>query len=726
MGLDKLLYLRGVGAEFVDCDGQLTAIHTNDRLAILQAMLAKPEIDNAIIDQQIEQLDVQPWRDFLAPFQYCFVDQAAVVLHLAEHDNRPMTITVRSAASERTSARQMQWPIDTTKLVEIGDYQTEQQRYIRYRYPLSTQIAQLTDIGIGYLQLELHIAGSQVAQGELLLAPRHTFDALYGQSQAEGRAKRPAKLSHKPWGVSVHLPSLRSDTQWGMGDLADLQGLLATLAARQCDFVVINPLHALALDKPSELSPYSPIDRRFIHPLYISIEQVPECRYVADSLTLTYQSSRNELNQSPTIEAQAVSRLKLAALYLIYQSFVQYELSVNSARAQAFELFIERGGKSLQAYIDHQADSVAAIAGENAEQFIAFMQFEVTRQLTQTQALATELGMAIGLVGDLAVGTVADGVEAAQHPQLFCAAASIGAPPDRFAARGQNWGLVPMQPWALKATGFGHFRELLASNMQHYGALRIDHIMGLLRLWWWTAQNANDPSGAYVYYDADALFAILAYESHAANCTVIGEDLGIVPDEIRTKLQQFNIYSNQLFYFTRQYDRIVSPELHQGHSLMMLANHDVPPLAAWWLSDDLHLQHSLGLITTLQLEAAEVSRDCDIQQLVKRWRSLGLLSDVSETVAFEAILPAWLSDSASSAAELFSVQLCDLLSETVSNNIPGTSTEYPNWRRRYSMTVSEISRSPLIDKLLSKIAQQRNAGASANDVSAPRGNSQSA
>lgn len=204
-----------------------------------------------------------------------------------------------------------------------------------------------------------------------------------------------------------------------MGDLADLQGLLATLAARQCDFVVINPLHALALDKPSELSPYSPIDRRFIHPLYISIEQVPECRYVADSLTLTYQSSRNELNQSPTIEAQAVSRLKLAALYLIYQSFVQYELSVNSARAQAFELFIERGGKSLQAYIDHQADSVAAIAGENAEQFIAFMQFEVTRQLTQTQALATELGMAIGLVGDLAVGTVADGVEAAQHPQLF-------------------------------------------------------------------------------------------------------------------------------------------------------------------------------------------------------------------------------------------------------------------------------------------------------------------
>lgn len=171
MGLDKLLYLRGVGAEFVDCDGQLTAIHTNDRLAILQAMLAKPEIDNAIIDQQIEQLDVQPWRDFLAPFQYCFVDQAAVVLHLAEHDNRPMTITVRSAASERTSARQMQWPIDTTKLVEIGDYQTEQQRYIRYRYPLSTQIAQLTDIGIGYLQLELHIAGSQVAQGELLLAP---------------------------------------------------------------------------------------------------------------------------------------------------------------------------------------------------------------------------------------------------------------------------------------------------------------------------------------------------------------------------------------------------------------------------------------------------------------------------------------------------------------------------------------------------------------------------
>ncbi|WP_394200241.1 4-alpha-glucanotransferase [Shewanella waksmanii] len=699
MGLDKLLYLRGVGAEFVDCSGQLTSISCQDRQAMLQAMLNVEVIDDALIAAQIDQLDVQPWRDMLPVFQHCYVDQLSLEFHLADNETRHITLEFES----RQTLQNLKIDIDHSLLQQVGDYYTETQRFVRYRYPLPQRVGYLCRDNIGYLVCHLALAGEEMAQGELLIAPNSTY-------QLTANLAKP-NVQRKPWGVSVHVPSLRSDTQWGVGDLADLQAIVNVVASQGGDFVILNPLHALSLASSNKLSPYSPIDRRFIHPLYISIEHTPEYKHHKAKLALrVLEPKRQQINASTQLDGEQVTSLKLAALYQLYLVFVSHELNTNSERALAFKAFVDQGESALAAYLEHQSTAVPHLLGDehsdnDSRQFLAYLQFEASQQLIKTQQLATAQGMSIGLVGDLAVGTLADGTEVSEQPQQFCVNASIGAPADSFAVDGQNWGLTPLDPCTLKQTGFAHFRQLLRANMGYFGALRIDHIMSLFRLWWWVNESTEQPApGAYIYYDVDNLFAILAYESHQAKCVVIGEDLGLVPEEVRQKLAQFDIYSNALFYFSYQQQHLAPPTAHPPRSLMMLANHDVAPFAAWWEEQDLQQKLSLGLLNESQFQQAKTQRAIDKSHLLGRWQELGLLANSDN---YAAILRAWLTDNAQSSAALLSVQLCDLLAEKVCINIPGTDTQYPNWRQRYPKTITEIANCRQVHGLLQTIANGR-------------------
>jgi 4-alpha-glucanotransferase len=367
-----------------------------------------------------------------------------------------------------------------------------------------------------------------------------------------------------------------------------------------------------------------------------------------------------------------------------------------------------------------------------------YLQWLSETQLQTCQQLADKLGMEIGLIRDLAIGSQRNSAEVDLNPNLFAQNASIGAPPDPLAPQGQNWGLPPMKPLQLQQSGYHHFIELLQANMAHCKALRIDHVMGLMRLWW-CAENKYLPNicetqedsksetkpsktsvqnlhgeGAYVAYPVDELFAILRLESQRNHCLVIGEDLGIVPPEIRTRMASSGLFSNALFYFEK-YDpvRFKVPQHFIPKALTMIANHDVPTLAAWWNKTDLATRSQIGLINSdEEFQRAVRERESDLIQIMHWLNDAGLLPDHWRNFnihkAFDYDLcRALLQANARSASQLVSLQLEDLCLTESPVNIPGTSTEYPNWRRKVPQNLDAIFSCVETDTLISAFVQAR-------------------
>ena len=351
---------------------------------------------------------------------------------------------------------------------------------------------------------------------------------------------------------------------------------------------------------------------------------------------------------------------------------------------------------------------------ESDPRYTLYLQWIAESQFEACQQLAQQKGMRIGLIRDLAVGGDGGGAEVNLNKDLYCELASIGAPPDPLAPQGQNWGLPPVDPNALRTSGYRHFIELLRSNMAHCGALRIDHVMALMRLWW-CPRYPGRGVGAYVHYNVDELFAILRLESVRNQCVVIGEDLGVVPPEVRTYINSSAIFSNILFYFEK-YDsfHFKKPEHYNSKALAMVANHDVPTLAAWWNGSDLHLRQSLDLIKTeeelhQQLRARREEKFQVLHWLGDQWLLPASWQGDSEGKPFDLLLCAAIFRCcARSASQMVSVQLEDLALLETPVNIPGTSSEYPNWRRRLPADTSALIDSEIGSKLLSGFSEERN------------------
>ncbi|MCZ6487930.1 MAG: 4-alpha-glucanotransferase, partial [Gammaproteobacteria bacterium] len=347
--------------------------------------------------------------------------------------------------------------------------------------------------------------------------------------------------------------------------------------------------------------------------------------------------------------------------------------------------------------------------------FHQYLQWIAGEQLEQCQALALSQGMKVGLMRDLAVGAVRGGAEVEGKQTLFCDGATIGAPPDAFAQEGQNWNLPALDPIALRQDNYRHFIQLLQANMSHCGALRIDHVMGLLRLWWCLPGIAG---GAYVYYPFEELLAILRLESHRNQCVVIGEDMGVVPDDLRARMAATAVYSNKIFYFERTSNQqFKQPQDHQGDALLMVTNHDVSTLAGWWNGTDLQIRGECGLLDNEHdLPRLLGQRREDKVRLLTWLQSLQLLPtswvggivDGGGAKPFDIILcGAILNANARSHSRLMLFQLDDLqlLQEPV--NIPGTYREYPNWRRKQRLETKALFGDPQIQALLASTYRER-------------------
>ena len=508
------------------------------------------------------------------------------------------------------------------------------------------------------------------------------------------------QVRERSWGFAVQLYSLRSQGSWGHGDLRDLADLAAWSAREHgAGFVLVNPLHAAEPAPPVSASPYLPMTRRFTSPLYLRIEDIPEYQELADAQRWRVDALgaplRARNSTSDLIDRDEVWRAKRAALEIIYA------VPRSSRRETGFRHFREREGDALAHWAAwcalaerHGPDwrswpdplrelrtAIDVAAGGDyggSAEFHTWLQWVADEQLAAAQQAATEAGMAIGVIHDLAVGAHPGGADAWANASVMVRGVSVGAPPDRFNQLGQNWGQPPWHPQRLAADGYRPLNDLLRAALRHSGGIRVDHVMGLMRLWW-VPEGMSPAGGAYVRYDHTQTVGALAGQAAQAGAVAIGEDLGTVDPWIRDYLARRGILGTTMLWFAREPDG--SP-LRPGHwrraCMAAVGTHDVPPVTAFLTGEQVTVRARLGL-----LAVPEETERRNAEQMIAQWQEMlvteGLLPDgvAPDPEEFTVALYAFL---ARTRAELISVSLADAVGDRRAQNLPGTSTEYPNWR----------------------------------------------
>lgn len=586
------------------------------------------------------------------------------------------------------------------------------------------------DLPLGYHQLQLHSA-DKTYHCRIIVAP---------QSCYQPQALRDHK---KLWGTFLQLYALRSDQNWGIGDFGDLKNFLQKLAPFNADFLGLNPIHSLFPANPDSASPYSPSSRQWLNIVYIDVNRLSEFQQSKEAQTwfnsADVQQKLAELRRADWLDYGKIIPLKLQGLRFAFAKFQQNPTALS---AQQFAQFVQLGGESLQVqatfdalhahltrqfskqwgwdfwakeYQDYHAPAVQQFRTENPAEieFYAWLQFVADQQLSECHAVCRQQNMTIGMYRDLAVGVTGNGAETWNDKQLYCLNASVGAPPDVLGPQGQNWGLTPMNPHVLKQQAYRPFIELVRANMKHCGALRIDHIMSLLRLWW-IPKGDCAANGAYVRYPVDDLIAILALESQRHQCLIIGEDLGTVPKEIVSKLKNAGILSYKIFYF--EFDE-------QGHScdlqtypyqaMTTLSTHDLPTINGYWRGYDFELGQKFGVYPNPKildvLQRDRVRAKGEILQRLQQHQvviepEISAEQDSAVTKKFVHQLQTYVAQVSSG---LFGFQPEDWIGMTEPVNIPGTSTQYANWRRRLTENIKDIFANPDIQNLLKDVNRIR-------------------
>jgi len=545
-------------------------------------------------------------------------------------------------------------------------------------------------------------------RGQEVVVPDETLAAIVAVLEdappADGADRPPDAVAPAPaarsWGFAVQLYSLRSRGSWGHGDLRDLADL-AAWSARElgAGFVLINPLHAAEPVPPVSASPYLPMSRRWVSPLYLRIEDIPEYGDLSYSerkrLTLLSEPLRQASQTAGLIDRDAVWTAKREALEMLRK------VPLPDGRLAAFGEFRARHGQALEDWAawcalaevhgpdyrawparlrDPRAAEQEVRRGDLAAQaeFHTWVQWLLAAQLEAAQAAARAAGMSIGIIADLAIGAHPGGADAWAGQEFIAPGFTVGAPPDAFNQRGQDWGLPPVHPRALAAAGYRPLADLIDANLSLGGGLRIDHVMGLSRLWWIPA-GAAPTAGAYVYYNAPGTLGTLAAAAAATGSVVVGEDLGTVEPWLREALAARGVLGTQMLWFERGWSgEPLAPQWWRANSLVTVSTHDLPPAAAFLSGSQVTDRLNLGLLTRSEAEErAEADRTVNdwIGALVEQ----GLLAAGKRPTAdeFTVALYAYL---ARTPAKLIGVNLAEAVGEVRSQNMPGTCDEYPNWR----------------------------------------------
>jgi 4-alpha-glucanotransferase len=729
--LDGLAQAAGIEGDYWDIWGNHHQIGALAKRRILKALGIPAEDDDAVAASR-HCLDTDDWRRPLPPVMVVR-DNAdiAVPVTLDSGDMAPLTLVVTEE-----NGRRFQVDIRPETLTPVAEKTVDGRPLTRYAVPLPEGLAHgYHTVRLGNDDAPGNNGGSDAANGggdegrtmRLIVAPQTCY--LPDRLDAGGTA----------WGLSTQLYTLRHDNDWGIGDFTDLMDLIDVGADFRASVIGLNPLHALFPRDPERASPYQPSSRLFLNPLYISIETIPEyagCR-AAVRATAAAEEQLARLRAADDVNYTDVTRLKLQVLDVLFRA-VDAGGVMSADRQAAFQRFCDAGGTALKRFAIFEALSekypgtpwpswpeplrrpdtpeVDAFSRERAHRvrFFMFLQWLADEQMAACQDYALDRGLSVGLYRDLAVGCALDGADAWIDPEVVVDAAKVGCPPDPFNMLGQDWEVPPLHPHAMRRQGYEPFARLLRANMRHAGALRIDHAMGLMHLFWMPADGVP-ADGAYVAYPFEDLLGVLALESQRLRCLIVGEDLGTVPDGFRERMADMNILSYRVLYFEKDGDRFKRPDEYPRLALACVTTHDLATLNGFWQGSDIDLRQRLDLYPSGDAEAGERSgRATDRQTLLGALVEHDLLSDedarssgspADMNPVLSAALHGYL---ARSPASLLLVQVDDLTEETDQVNLPGTVDERPNWRRRLGMTVGDIRQSPVI-KALQPLLQQRNA-----------------
>jgi len=535
-------------------------------------------------------------------------------------------------------------------------------------------------------------------------------------------------------GIVANLYATRREKDWGVGDLTTLMLLVEWAGARGASFVGVNPLHAL-YNRGMDISPYSPVSRLFRNPLYIDVEAVPELAHSEDARALiAADRTRHEignLRQATLVEYDRAIELKLRVLTALHATFRHRSAGGGAERARDYADFVRLRDPELTRFATWMTiaesarvpdwrqwpaalhrpddDAVAAFREANAQRvdLHRWLQFEMHRQLGSVASRARALGMEIGVYQDLAIGTSGGGSDTWSYQELFLRGACVGAPPDPYSAHGQNWGLPPMDPRALRRQGYRYWIQLLRRGFEHAGALRIDHVMGLFRSFW-IPDGASGKDGAYIRFPAADLLGILALESVRHDALVVGEDLGVVPKDVPPALRKWGILSSKVFYFERDRRGFRPARRYPPLALATANTHDMVPIAGFWSGRDIRLREQVGLVAEpAEVRRATAERQADRTSLL---RLLGIPSPPTyDTEHFVRTLTAAVHTFlCSTPAKLVGLSFDDLIAEQEPVNVPGVGPDqYPSWRRRTRMSVEEAGWSFEVDDAIRCTARRR-------------------
>jgi len=588
-------------------------------------------------------------------------------------------------------------------------------------------------LGPGYHSLRVAVerrGRCQEAQQMRIVAPRRctTVEDKIGAGRA--------------YGLWANLYSVRSTRGWGAGDLGALRALLQFASEEGAAFVGVNPLHAL-WNRAEHISPYAPISRLHRSLLYLEIEAVPElssCSAARERAGSPEQARILErLRAASEIDYEQVVAAKRAVLELLHETFAAEHRGADTPRGRDYQRYLEQGGRTLRDFASflalaehlspapqepgwrswpaqYQSPDSAAVHrfreehGESVD-FHCWVQFELDRQLREMAGVVHNLGLPIGIYGDLAIGSSTGGSDTWAFPDLFAEGAEVGAPPDEFAPAGQNWGFPPLDPHRLRAQSYRYWTELLRSAFAHAGALRIDHVMGLFRLYWIPGDRAAT-EGAYVRYPARDLLGILALESRRSGALVVGEDLGTVPRGLAAQLASWGILSSRVLYFERRGGSFRPSKHYSRRSLVTANTHDLAPLAGFLSGRDLLLQRRARRIASdEELALLQGRRDRDCAALRRRLVREGLLPRGASRLDQGQIAPAVTGFLCRTPAPLVGLSLDDLVGETEPVNLPGVDAEHHrSWTRRMRVSLGEFPRNPLVRASLRAIPAERRIG----------------
>ena len=698
--LRELAHAYGVATEYHGWKGGLVQISERTLRETLSA-LGADVTDDSSVALSLRELEEKPWRRVLPPVVVCREgDGPWVAVHV------PHGSTVRC-----------------TVALENGDVWNASavERWVEPRQVDGQLIGEATievpnNVPLGWHTLIAHLEDGSTTTSTLIVTPRTL-------------PLHPAIARDRVWGLMSQIYAVRSESSWGMGDLADLAETASWSGEELgADFVLVNPLHASQPVPPMEASPYLPVTRRFASPLYLRVEDIAEMSLLSDRQRsrIAELAARARASSTDLIDRDAIWAAKGEALAMLFHT------ERSTRRQRQFDRYVRSEGKGLvdfatwcalveehgmpwqhwpQELQDHESEAVRRFREEHAEavEFHMWLQWQIRLQLEQAQREAIDSGMAIGVVHDLAVGVHPDGSDAWALQDALVHEVTVGAPPDQFNQQGQGWAQPPWHPVRLAELGYAPYRDMLRTVLRDSGGIRIDHILGLFRLWW--IPNGRSPKhGTYVSYDADAFIGILALEAHRVGAVVIGEDLGTVAPTLRETMIQRGIHGTSILWFEWKDDEFLPPEAYRELCMASVTTHDLPPSAGYLTLTHVDVRGRLGLLER-SVEEEKAVEAGSINTVVSAVAARGLLPQGTVVAAdspqdlVDDVVAALHAYLVQSPAKILGVAVPDLVGDRRTVNQPGTSVEYPNWKVPVSgpdgepVTLEQIEASPFAQRL---------------------------